>query len=72
MSYFSFKPTRENSFMNKRDYFTVYTNLISFIGVLLMLTGIDPLFGAYIAMFGVSLFSIQVAQISLNIPLKVK
>ena len=60
------------SIMKKSEYYTIYTNGLAFIGVLLMITGIEPILGAYIALFGVGMFSIQVAQISLRIPLSMK
>jgi hypothetical protein len=58
--------------MKKSEYYTIYTNGLAFIGVLLMITGIEPILGAYIALFGVGMFFIQVAQISLKIPLSMK
>jgi hypothetical protein len=60
------------SIMKKSEYYTIYTNGLAFIGVLLMITGIEPILGAYIALFGVGMFFIQVAQISLKIPLSMK
>ena len=60
------------SIMKKSEYYTIYTNGLAFIGVLLMITGIEPILGAYIALFCVGMFFIQVAQISLKIPLSMK
>jgi len=58
--------------MKKSEYYTIYTNGLAFIGILLMVTGIEPILGTYIALFGVGMFFIQVAQISLKIPLSLK